>query len=178
AGDRGQVQVGLDGAVDEVEPLRQEGRAGGKQGPKRSQIDVGGGLVAVLLERGKVFGTGAEDRQALLLGEPPEHSGVGMERAAVIQDERRTRCERARQPVPHHPAAGREVEDAVAAPDVRVEEMLLLVLQQRSARAVHDALRNSRRSGGVEDVERMIERSWCEAKWRSTLPERMPVRRA
>ena len=44
-----------------------------------------------------------------------------------------------RQPVPHHPAAGREIEQAVAGFHVGVELVFLEMLQQGAAGAVHDA---------------------------------------
>ena len=86
-----------------------------------------------------------------------------MERRAVVEHERGLRRERRDQPVPHHPAAGREVEDAVAGADVAVQLMLLEVLDQRAAGAVDDALRHAGRAGRVQDVERMIERQRLEA---------------
>ena len=80
------------------------------------------------------------------------------ERRAVVEQQRRAGGEPGHQPVPHHPAAGGEVEQAVAGLQVAVQQVLLQVLQQRAAGAVHDALRHAGRAGGVEDVERMVER--------------------
>ena len=86
-----------------------------------------------------------------------------MERRAVVEHERRLRRERGDEPVPHHPAARREVEDAVAAADVAVELVLLQVLEQRAAGAVDDALRHAGGAGRIQDVERVVERQPLEA---------------
>ena len=81
-----------------------------------------------------------------------------MKGRAVVEQQRRAGRERRDQPVPHHPAAGREVEDAIARLDVGVELMLLQVLNQRAAGAMHDALGNAGGARRVQDVERVIER--------------------
>jgi len=81
-----------------------------------------------------------------------------MERRSVVEQDRRIRREHRHQPVPHHPAAGGEVEDAVVRVNVAVELMLLQVLDQRAAGAVNDALGDAGRSGRVQDVERVVER--------------------
>ena len=39
-----------------------------------------------------------------------------------------------------------------------VEKVLFLMLEERSARAMHDALRDAGRPRGVEDIQRVIER--------------------
>ena len=110
-----------------------------------------------LLRGGDELRAGAEDREPLLRRHAPQRAGVRMERRAFIEHERRAGGERAHEPVPHHPAAGREVEEPVAAAHVRVQQVLFLMLQQRAARAVHDAFRHARRARGIEDVERMVE---------------------
>src|SRR5207237_8230417 len=72
--------------------------------------------------------------------------------------------QRAEEPVPHHPAAGGVVEDAILALQIRVENELLEMLKQRATGAVHHALRQARRSRGVHDVSRMIEGKTLEAE--------------
>ena len=85
-------------------------------------------------------------------------------RAARARAPRRRRARRSRrprggdEPVPHHPAAGREVEDPVVGAEVGVQDQLLEVLEERAARAVHHALGQAGRAGRVHDVQRMIER--------------------
>ena len=88
----------------------------------------------------------------------PQHAAAVDEGRAVVQQQRRARGQARHEPVPHHPAAGREVEQAVARLHVAVQQVLLQVLQQRAAGAVHDALGHARRARRVQDVERMIER--------------------
>ena len=106
----------------------------------------------------------AEQRHAGRVGEVEQHVAVGMERRAVVEQQRRLRRERRDQPVPHHPAAGREVEDAIAGLDVAVELVLLEVLDQRAAGAMDDALGDAGRARRVEDVERMVERQRLETR--------------
>ena len=158
AADRGEADVALDGPVDEVEALRNEGRAGGQDrlelrevvGPRRGK--------ARLLDGVDVLGGGAEGLDALLRHVVEERVAVGMKRRAVVERERRPARQRAHLPVPHHPAAGREIEDAFTALHVAVQGQLLDVLQKRPARAVHDALRGAGGAGRVHDVERVVER--------------------
>ena len=80
-----------------------------------------------------------------------------MEGRAVVEQQRRARGQARDQPVPHHPAAGGEIEQPVAGLDVAVEPMLLQMLEQRAAGAVHDAFRHAGRARGIQDVERMVE---------------------
>ena len=90
----------------------------------------------------------------------PVGAGSARRRRARPSRRRRGRHE----PVPHHPAAGREVEDPIVAREVGVQHELLEMLEQRAARAVHHALRQSRRARRVHDVQRMIERQPLEAR--------------
>ena len=116
------------------------------------------GTSAIFLQRVDVLGRRAEVRHPLGVGELPQHAAAVDERRAVVQQQRRAGREARHEPVPHHPAAGREVEQAVAGLHVAVQQVLLQVLQQRAAGAVHDALRHAGRARRVQDVERMIER--------------------
>ena len=97
-------------------------------------------------------------RHALGLRELEQDAAVIDERRAVVHQQRGSRGERGHEDVPHRPAAGREVEEAIAGPHVTVQPLLLEVLQQRAARTVHDALRYAGRAGRVEHVHRMVER--------------------
>ena len=65
---------------------------------------------------------------------------VGMKWGPVVEHQGRFACEGGNEPVPHHPATRREVEHAVAGAKVRVQPVFLQVLEQRTARAVDDAL--------------------------------------
>ena len=56
----------------------------------------------------------------------------------------------------------REVEEAVARVEIDVQAVLLQVLQQRAPGAVNDALGRPGRAGGIQDVQRVIERKRLE----------------
>ena len=101
-------------------------------------------------------------------GEPSNSSSVAP--AASPRDE----------PVPHHPAAGGEVEQPVAGLHVAVQTVLLQVLEQDAASAVHDALRHAGRSRRVHDVERVVERQLrvVDRARRERRQERLPGRAA
>jgi len=94
---------------------------------------------------------------ALGLGVVPQNPPAVDEGTAVIQQQGGAGRQPGRQPVPHHPAASGEVEQAVALADIGVELMLLEVLEQDASRAVDDAFRHAGRPRRVHDVERMIE---------------------
>ena len=101
-----------------------------------------------------------------------------MEGAPVVEHQRRPAGEPAHQPVPHHPAASGEVEQPVTSLQVRVQQVLFLMLQERPPGAVHDALRDARGTGRVEDIERMIERVQRELGWGRARAELLPENRA
>ena len=63
------------------------------------------------------------------------------------------------QPVPHHPAAGGEVEQGILALQVGVQAQLLDVLQQSAAGTVDNALGHAGGARRVEDVQRVVERN-------------------
>jgi hypothetical protein len=77
---------------------------------------------------------------------------------AVIEDDRRVGEQDADEKVPHHPAGGREPEDAVARLGVEVEAQLLELLEQDAAVTLDDRLRQAGGPRRVEDPERVVER--------------------
>ena len=95
---------------------------------------------------GHAFGVGVIEDDVL----------VRRERRAVIEQQGGTGGEAGHQPVPHHPAAGGEVIDAVARLHVTMQAVLLEVLQQGPAGTMDDALGHAGGARGVHDVERMI----------------------
>ncbi len=103
-------------------------------------------------------------RGALGLGVVPQHVAGRVERRAVVEQQRRPARQTRDQPVPHHPAERREVEDAVACPDVGMQQLLGEMLEQRAARRMHDALGHSSRSRREQHIERMRERQALEAQ--------------
>ena len=163
SGDRREEHVGLDGAVDVVEALVRKGRSRRQDRAQRGQAVAARRLQARLLDGRVVLRAGAEHRDALGLGHVEQPSRRGMEGRSVVQHERGPGRESADQPVPHHPRAARVVEELVARPEVAMQRVLLAVLQQRPARAVHDALGRAGRAGGVQDVGGMVERQRLEA---------------
>ena len=81
-----------------------------------------------------------------------------MRRRAVVEHDGRALGQRRDQPVPHHPAAGGEVEQPIAGADVAVQAQLRVVRQQHAAGAVHHRLGQAGRAGRIEHRERVIER--------------------
>ena len=90
--------------------------------------------------------------------EVPQDAAAQQEWRAVVKQQRRARRQSGREPVPHHPAARREIEQPIAALDIAMQLLLLDVLEQHAPGAMDDALRNAGRSTRIQDVERMIER--------------------
>ena len=177
ARDRGELHVGLDAARTRSRSPRARA-ASPSRGSSRTRVE------RVRASRGDEpgFAHGVEElrrrtehRQPLRVGQVEQRALVGMEGRAVVEHERRARREPRREPVPHHPAAGREVEQPVARAQVAVEQLLLRVLEQRAARAVHDALRRAGRAGRVQDVERMVEGQALERERGARAPARASV---
>src|SRR5207248_1648735 len=104
------------------------------------------GLDSFFLARGDVARARAEARDPRGIGEIPQRAEVRVRRVAVEEDDRRLGEQRADEEVPHHPAGGREPEDAVAGARVEVEAELLEVLEQDPALAVDDRLRQPGRA--------------------------------
>ena len=100
--------------VDEVEALGRERRSGGRDRADRVEPMRVDRREAGLGDGVDELRGGAEQRHPGLVGEVEQRVAVGMERRAVVEQQRRLRRERRDQPVPHHPAAGREVEHPVA----------------------------------------------------------------
>ena len=73
------------------------------------------GSQALLLGQRQIFRAGAEHGDPLAARPYPRGVGGGDERRAVVKHDRGAHRQARHQPVPHHPAAGGEVEDAVVA---------------------------------------------------------------
>src|SRR5688572_26510859 len=110
-----------------------------------------------LAQRIDVFGGGAEDGHSLLVGEIEERAFIWKERRAVVKEKGAASKQARDQPVPHHPSAGGEVKEPVVRFEVGVEEKLRDVLEQNAAGAMDDAFRHSRRAGGIENEDGVIE---------------------
>ena len=91
------------------------------------------------------------------LGIVKQNLAPGRKRAAVIEQQRGPAGQPGNQPVPHHPATSRKVEQTVTRPHIAVQLMLLEVLKQNATVAMDNALGNTGRAGGKHNEERMIE---------------------
>ena len=158
AGDRRQVDVRLPVGVDVGEALGAERATGGADGPQRAEVVGPRRTQSGLGHRVDELGRHAEQRHVTVVHEVEQPGAIRVEGRAVVEDQRGSGGQARGQPVPHHPASRREVEDPVAGPDVALEPVLHQVLEEDSAGPVHDALGPSGRSGRVQDVERVVER--------------------
>ena len=151
------MQVGTDVFVDPVELLRVERSTGRSEPSDRRQIGLLFGDEPGIGIGGEELGAGSKMGDAGFGGDAPQRSQVGVHRTPVVQNHRRLDGQCADQPVPHHPAAGGEPEDAVVTSDVGVKSELGQMLEQHSAGAVHDAFRWSGGARGVEDEGGLVE---------------------
>ena len=166
-----------DVAIDEIEALRHQRRASGEDHAHGRKIMRLARLEARLLHRVDEFGRCAEDVDLFRVDIVEKHALVGCEGRAVEKAERRFRREAGDEPVPHHPAAGGEVEEALARLDVAMELVLLQMLEKRAARRMDDAFGHAGRAAGKHDVERMAEGQPREGKRRiaRALQKRRPA---
>ncbi len=155
--DGGEVDVGLHRVVHDVEPFWHQRRSGRGDGPDGREVVAVDGAEAGLAQRLDELRRGAEQRDPRVVGQVEQPVAVGVERRAVVEDQGGAGGEARRQPVPHHPAGRREVEDPVAGPDVAVELMFDEVLQQHASGPVHDALRDARGARGEQHVPGVVE---------------------
>ena len=91
------------------------------------------------------------------LGKVEQHLAARGEGRAVVKQQRGAGGEAGNQPVPHHPAAGCEIEQPVARAHVAVQLVLLEVLEQHAAVAMDDALGHTGGAAGEHDEQRVIE---------------------
>ena len=148
-----------------------ERRAGRDDRAQRAQLELATRADPGLLASDEKARTGAEDRDALVVREAPEHARIGLQRRAVEQHDRRAGREPARERVPHHPARRRVIEVAIVRAHVGMQRVLLQLLQQGAAGAMHDALGHAGRAGRVEDEGRVIERQLLERERRRAIAE-------
>src|ERR1700685_4437567 len=115
------------------------------------------GLKAGLANRVDVLGRGAEHRHSLGLGIVEQDCRMRMEWRSVVEQQCRARGEARDTPVPPPPAAGDKIENPIARAHVSMKLMLLEMLQQDAARAMHDTLGHTGGARGIKDVQRMAE---------------------
>ena len=90
---------------------------------------------------------------------PTAPSAPGETASHRIEEERRAAGEARDQPVPHHPAAGGEIEQPVARSHVAMQsDVLSDAAAAYRRRRMHDAFGHAGGAGRIEDIERMIER--------------------
>jgi len=162
----GQVQIGFEGAIHPLKPLMGQRRPRRQHGLQRVQLVTLCGDDTGFLQGTEIFRANPKHRDALLVDCIDQAAPVTGEGGAVVKNQRGASSEAADQPVPHHPAAGREIKKAIVAADVGVQGMLLGMLDQRATNAMHDALRYAGGAGGVKDKEWVIERSWLKTQSR------------
>ena len=92
-----------------------------------------------------------------LLGVIEQDRPASGKRRAVIEEQGGAGGESGHLPVPHHPAAGGEVEQAVAGAHIAVQDVLLEMLQKDAAVAMYDAFGYAGGAGGIHDEQRVGE---------------------
>jgi hypothetical protein len=81
-----------------------------------------------------------------------------MEGRTVVQHQGGPHAQAADQPVPHHPAAGGEVEQHILAPQIAVQQVFLELVGENAGMALDHALGLARGAGAVHHVEGMLGR--------------------
>ena len=166
AGNRAHQQVRFDLFVEEVVALVQQRRAGGVERAQGGQVVAVAGHGAGFFHRLHELGAGAEVGDLLRVDHIEQAGGVRVGRVAVVEHQGGAGLQAADQPVPHHPAAGGEVEQHVVGAQVAVQAVFLGVLDQGAAGAVHDTLGRAGGAGGIENIKRMVERQLGEGRRR------------
>ena len=124
-GDRAEQHIAFDCGIDEIETLRRQRRTGRQDGAHARYIELVRRSQPGFLQCRQVFRTGTEYRDALAFRHRPQRAAFVDERCAVEQDQRRPCQQPTRQPVPHHPATGREIENAIIGVDIRMQQELV-----------------------------------------------------
>ena len=155
------ARVVLHVAVDVVEAFRRQRRAGREDGlAGAAACGSARGLTPALSIAPIHFALVPNTLMPIVVGEIPQRIAVGMRRAS-----RRTapawRRPRGRTPASSTSSSRRSCSRRSGRSRFRsrVQAMFLEVLQQRAAGAVHDAFRHAGGAGGIQDVERVVERA-------------------
>ena len=153
AADRRQQHVALHRVVDPLEPLGGQRRPGRSDGPQRGEVGVAARCQALLATGEDEGRRRAEERHALVGRHAPQRLEPGVAGIAVEQHGRGSDQQARHQVVPHHPARGREPEEAVARAEIVVQGQHLVVLDEDAAVAVDDRLGQPGGPRRVEDVQ-------------------------
>jgi len=154
---REEPRVPADVVVDPAEPLGGKRRPGRPDAPQCAEVASGGRLDPGLHAGCDVRGARAEAGHLRRLCEIPQPSEIRMAGVAVEEHDGGIGQQRPDEQVPHHPARRGEPEEAVAGVDVEVQVRLLELLEQDTALAVHDRLRQPGRARGIEHPQRVVE---------------------
>ena len=163
--------------VDPAVGLRRQRRTGRAERTQRREVGDLRGLDAGLDAAGEVRGPRTEEGRADALDEAPQHAEVRRARMAVVQHGGSAGQQSAHLHVPHDPAGGRVPEEAVARPDVTVQVHALHHLEQHAGVAVHDRLRQPRRTRRIHDPQRMVGRHLLGPQHRIVRDDRGPAAR-
>ena len=98
------------------------------------------GVLTRLVERVYIFCRHTEQRDLLTVDEVEQDLWAWMKWGAIEEDGGRFGSQRSREPVPHHPSCGREVEDAISGTDVAVDALFADEFDEHSATPVDDRL--------------------------------------
>src|SRR5690606_34051591 len=101
--------------------------AGGEDGTQPGEAVAVYRSQAGLLQCGEVTGAGAEDSNAFGIDQVQQSGIVRVQRGPVVQHQGSADGEPGGQPVPHHPATGGVVEQAVVRLQVRMQAQFLQV---------------------------------------------------
>ena len=95
--------------------------------------------------------------------------GFWIKRRVIVQHEGYYRGQNAHQPVPHHPAAGREIKEPVGGLKICVNLVFLQMLNARAVSTLDNALGHAGGPARRHSIQRMIERQRFKAKCRAAL---------
>ena len=166
AGDTGQADIGFNVAVDVVKTLVGQRRAGREHTAQTAQVMAVHRLLAGFFQGGDKLRAGAEDADPVFVDDIQQALAVAGKRRALVKHQGGAASQTRHQPVPHHPAAGGEVEKNIVGAQPDLQAVLFQMLQQGAASAVHNGLGHARGARGIQDAQRVIERQRLEAQRR------------
>ena len=143
-------------AIKIIVRRRRQRRAGRQHRAQRSQIAPARNLAARFFERAQILRAHARDGDFFARRDIPKRFAIRQKRIAIEQHNRRPRRQRRNQPIPHHPAASRVIQNPLAAPQIDMQKMLFEMLQQRPADAVRDAFGLAGGAGRIQNPQRIV----------------------
>ena len=152
-----EVDVRANLPVQPLVALQRQRRAGGAEHADRRQVEACSRLEPLLAAGHRERGAETEERRPRLLRELPLEGQVGIGRVAVDHDDRGAREQHRDERVPHHPRGRREPLESVSGTEVPAKCVVLQMLDEDAAVAVHDRLRQPRRARREEHVQRVRE---------------------